>query len=370
MASSGDDLPDLNWHGDDELTSGDGLVDLAVNVRRPAPPGWLAALLTDSIASLGAYPDAGPARRALAARHGVPEAQVLPTAGGAEVFSLVARLAIRLGVRRAAVVHPQFTEPEAVLRAAGVPVQRVLLPGPEFGLDPALVPADADLVVVGNPTNPTGVLHPAVTLQGLARPGRVLLVDEAFMDAVPELVERASSPTLVERARNERVETTEPESLISPGMPGVLVARSLTKTWGLAGLRAGYAVGDPELIEVLAAQQPHWSVSTPALVAMAATATPEALAEADREAAAIAEQRAYLVDRLREAGLEVVGGLSAPFVLVRGPVGLRESLRAQGFAVRRGGTFPGLDERFVRLAVRERSVTDALAAALARSLAQ
>ena len=63
-----------------------------------------------------------------------------------------------LGARRPVVVHPQFTEPEAALRRAGLTVRRVLLQ-PPFLLDPALVPEDADLVVVGNPTNPTGVLH-------------------------------------------------------------------------------------------------------------------------------------------------------------------------------------------------------------------
>ena len=56
----------------------------------------------------------------------------------------------------------------------------------------------------------------------------------------------------------------EPETMITGGsMDGVLVLRSLTKTWGLAGLRAGYAVGDPTVITALARQQPPWSVSTP-----------------------------------------------------------------------------------------------------------
>ena len=67
-------------------------------------------------------------------------------------------------------MHPQFTEPEAALRAAGHEVGRVLLrPEEGFRLDPTTVPKDADLVVVGNPTNPTSVLHPAGTLAALAR---------------------------------------------------------------------------------------------------------------------------------------------------------------------------------------------------------
>ncbi|CCA54780.1 L-threonine 3-O-phosphate decarboxylase [Streptomyces venezuelae ATCC 10712] len=95
-------------------------------------------------------------------------------------------LARALPVRRPVVVHPQFTEPEAALRDAGHEVGRVLLREEDgFRLDPASVPQDADLVVIGNPTNPTSVLHPAATIAALARPGRTLVVDEAFMDAVP-----------------------------------------------------------------------------------------------------------------------------------------------------------------------------------------
>ena len=67
-------------------------------------------------------------------------------------------------------------------------------------LDPDAVPEGADLVMVGNPTNPTGVLHPASVLKELLRPGRVVVVDEAFMDAVPgqeESLAEMSLPGLV-----------------------------------------------------------------------------------------------------------------------------------------------------------------------------
>ncbi len=57
----------------------------------------------------------------------------------------------------------------------------MLLPEP-FVLDASLIPRDADLVMIGNPTNPTSVLHPAATIASLAREGRYLVVDEAFAD--------------------------------------------------------------------------------------------------------------------------------------------------------------------------------------------
>src|SRR5215218_5825727 len=149
-------MDSLHHHGDDDLAP--GLIDLAVNVRAGTPPDWLRAELHRAIEESAAYPDARPARAAVAAAHGRPESEVLLAAGAAEVFVLVARA---LAPRRAVVVHPSFTEPEAALRAAGSPVERVLLRADDgYRLDPAGVPGDADLVVLGNPTNPTSVLHP------------------------------------------------------------------------------------------------------------------------------------------------------------------------------------------------------------------
>ena len=152
----------LGFHGDSEIAP--GLVDLAVNVRTDPPPDWLAGPIAGSLRDLARYPDPSAARAALGARHGRESDEVLLTAGAAQAFTLLAQ-ALR-GTRRPVVVHPQFTEPEAALRAAGHPVSRVVLSEADgFVLDPALVPSDADLVFVGNPTNPTSVLHPASVLR-------------------------------------------------------------------------------------------------------------------------------------------------------------------------------------------------------------
>ncbi|HUR75116.1 MAG TPA: Rv2231c family pyridoxal phosphate-dependent protein CobC [Sporichthya sp.] len=344
--------PDLRHHGDEEV--GPGLVDLAVNVRAGTPPEWLRARLAESLAGLAAYPQPDAARAAVAARHGRAPAEVLLTAGAAEAFTLIARA---LRPRRAVVVHPQFTEPEAALRAAGHPVERVLLrPESGFVLDPAVVPTGADLVVVGNPTNPTSVLHPAVTLAALAAPGRVLVVDEAFMDAVPGETESLAGGGIPGGSVRSGPAPT------AGGLPGLIVVRSLTKTWGLAGLRVGYCLADPDLVDALARVQPRWSVSAPALVAAEACSTPAAVAEAAAAAREVGIDRSYLVRRLGELGLRVAGDPRAPFVLVPVPDGeaVRGGLRAAGFAVRRGDSFPGLGPDWLRLAVRDPATTDAL----------
>ncbi|MFE6645581.1 cobyrinate a,c-diamide synthase [Nocardioides sp. NPDC057772] len=326
----------LRHHGDVEV--GDGLLDFAVNVYPDPRPEWLDQALHDSLAPT-AYPDEEPARAALAKHHGRDRAEVLPTAGAAEAFTLVARAR---GWRKPVVVHPQFTEPHAALEQAGHTVTEVRLRAENgFVLDPAAVPDDADLVIVGNPTNPTGVLHPAETLRQLLRPGRLVVVDEAFMDAVPG----------------------EPETLTAERGEGLLAIRSLTKHWSIPGVRAGYVVGDAAAISDLEAVRTPWSVSATAAAAMLACATERASAEARDRAERITTWRDHLEAGLRKLGIEYVPS-TASFVLARPGAGVREALREQGIAVRRADTFPGLGPDWVRIAVRPEEPTDQLLTAL------
>ena len=143
--------------------------------------------------------------------------------------------------------------------------------------------------------------------------------------------------------------------------------RSLTKTWALAGIRSGYVVGDPRTIALLAAQQPPWSVSTPAVAATVACLSQGRRDEARRLAAAAEAARADLAGRLRGIGLAPVDG-AAPFVLVDtasiAPGSLREALAARGYAVRRGESFPGLGPTWLRLAARTPDHHAGLVAAL------
>jgi histidinol-phosphate aminotransferase len=319
------------YHGDQAVAP--GMLDFAVNVRHAHPPEWLMRRLAARLPDLARYPGAEDTHRAqdaVAERHGRARDEVVPLAGAAEGFALLPNLR----PARAAIVAPTFTEPAVALTAAGVPVHHVVLE-PPFGLDGALasasVPDDADLVVVGNPTNPTSVLHTREQLLSLRRPGRILVVDEAFADSVPG----------------------EPESLAGDSLPDVLVLRSLTKSWALAGLRVGYALGSPEVLARLTAPRAHWPVGTLQLTAIAACCAAEAVAEAAADALRLAELRTQMVLGLSSVGADVIDG-QAPFVLFRRPdaVQIRNNLQNKGIAIRRCDTFVGLDERYLRAAVR------------------
>jgi histidinol-phosphate aminotransferase len=277
--------------------------------------------------------------------HGRDEAEIVPTNGGAEALWL---LGAALRPALAACVHPAFTESEAALHAHGVPVVRVHRdPERGFALDPAAVPAAADLVIVGNPASPSGTLDPAGALLALRRPGRTVVVDEAFMDLVPG----------------------EPGSLVRETLDDVIVVRSLTKALAVPGLRVGYAVAPPALADRLRAVRPPWSANVLALAALrAAAAHPDALAAIAERAAS---EREDLAQRLRTVdGVRVWPG-AANFVLVEVADGPRvlAALRRAAIAVRPAASFPGLTAGHLRITARDPQQNARLAAALADAVA-
>jgi histidinol-phosphate aminotransferase len=189
------------------------------------------------------------------------------------------------------------------------------------------------------------VLHTREEILALRRPGRIVVVDEAFADAIPG----------------------DPESLAAEQLPDVVVLRSLTKTWALAGLRVGYALGASEVLNRLTAGRPHWPLGTLQLEAIAACSAAEAVAEAEVGARRLATLRAEMVAGLTGIGLDVVDG-RAPFVLFGVPDAdlMRKQLDSKGIAVRRCDTFVGLDGTFLRAAVRPEwpTLVDAIAEVL------
>lgn len=345
--------PGARLHGDRMVPA--GTLDFAVNVVDGDPPGWARQALMTGLDAGRRYPDDRAAAAALAERHGRDPEGVLPLGGAAEGFWRVA-LAVR--PRRAAVVVPGFTEPEVALRTVGAEIVRVPREAArDWVLEPEAVPEDCDLVVVGRPENPTGVLDAREAILRLRRPGRTVLVDEAFWDFVPRTDDDGpgGGPLADERPTDA-----------GPG--DLLVLRSVTKSLSVPGIRCGYLLGDPAVVARIRDAGAPWSCPTPALELLRAyAARPDAC---DRIAARTAAHRGDLVARLRQlAGVQVWNG-AANFVLARVPAGIDAvgGLHEHGIAVRPCTTFAGLDDRYVRVAVRTPALHAELTTALARVL--
>ena len=354
----------LRYHGDQAAHDAD--LDFAVNVHGTTPQ-WLQDSLAAALGELAAYPSA--------------QLEVLLLHGVAEGFSLLPHLGLP-----ATIVQPQFTEPEAAFRAAGVEVDSLVLP-PPYTLTPTLADVhenasfphsqqlEGQMVIIGNPTNPTGVAHSADNLRGLAGRCGILVVDEAFMDVADGEIIRRCSLADCRPGEANRI----PDN--------VIVFRSMTKTWAIAGLRCGYALGHPALLAQLVRRRPHWPLGTLQLTAMAAIARREAelLPQIRAE---IGQQRETMTQLLRGAGWQVLDS-EAPFVLAcpdaalsthDGPGAaevdvvkhehLRQGLAERGVAVRRCDTFAGLDGSWWRLAVRDEASVRRLVAEVADLLSQ
>lgn len=232
------------------------------------PPAWLRGRLERSLDRLGVPPDPAAAVRAVARRHDRDEAHVLLTAGASEALLLLER-----------VLRPQH--PVAV--------------DAHHDRWPAGDPDVADLVLVGSP-DPAGRIP---EVDALLRAGRTVVVDEAYGDAVPG-------------SFGDR-----------DALPGLVVVRSLSRTWGLSGLRVGYLLAAPDLVAELRAEQQPWPVSTIALTALETCLARGPVRAAEKAAQ---EGRERLTAALQELGLEVVPGSRAPYLLCRAAPGLREGL--------------------------------------------
>jgi len=312
------------------------------------PPAALEAARRALEEDTGQYPDLSyhGLREALGAYVGVDPQLVGPTNGGAEAIFLAARAAGKGGT--ALILEPTFSEYATAARAVGLlPVRRVVRrPEDGFGLDPeAFTDLDgAAVVFLCNPNNPTGgVLGRRAVMEISARvrdAGAVLVVDEAFVDFVPE----ASVADAVD--------------------DHLFVARSFTKFFAIPGLRLGCLIC-PDAARVQALQ-PSWPVN--AVAAAAGTAAARDVAFAERSVREVARLREDLSAALAALpGLTVFAG-SANFLLVKGPEGLTERLARRRVLVRGCAPFAGLGPAYFRVAVRGEVENGALVEAVGGTL--
>ena len=292
-------------------------LDLSGNLGPQVDP----SIIQVRASSLRAYPDAAPLEAVLAARLGVCAPQVLVSAGADDAIDRICRAVLCPG-RVAVVSEPGFEVTATRARLCGASVLSVSWPGGDFPVDAAIAAgAGASLVVVTSPNNPTGASVSAASLRRLsaALPDALLLVDLAYA----EYDESDLTATAL-------------------SLPNTVVTRTLSKAWGLAGLRVGYAVGPEELIGWLRATGLPYAVSQIALdTASRWLSVGESVVAEHIDAVRVT--RARISATLSSLGADVVPS-AANFVFARHPreAWLYDGLAGLGIGIRRFPGRPGL----------------------------
>ncbi len=337
---------DLNWAAGRYGIRREDFLDFSANVNPLGPPPASLHAAQEALGEMARYPEPGAwsLRDQLASRLGVEPGQLVLGNGASELIHLVAEHA---RPRAVAVVSPAFAEYEAAALRAGAEVEHLqLYPGDGFRLEAqalARCAARAQLVYACNPASPTGRLYgreellPA--LEACRAGGGLLVVDESFMGFCAR--EEARRSTLMGEVGGE----------------GLAVISTFTKLYALAGLRGpGWLAGARGLASALEERAAPWRVNCVALAAARASLGEDAYVEETR--ARVAEWREALARGMEETGIFQVFPSSANFLLLRmsdpgrDAAEVVDGLGRRGILVRSCAGFRGLEEGFVRVAVR------------------
>lgn len=350
-------------HGGDLTTAAEAyqlpageFLDYSSNMNPLGPPSAVERIFREEWRDIVRYPDpaARQLRQAIARAYGVPEDCILAGNGAAELIDLAVRV---LRPKVTGLARPSFIEyEEAVVKSGGAVCELPLTEENDFTLlQEAVAPhmEGLDALFLGHPNNPTGRLLDPAFIRYVLSQGKTLFLDEAFLD----FSEREQELTFVREAA-----VTE----------GLVVIRSLTKFYSVPGIRLGFVVACPQLIERMRSLQVPWSVNMIAQRVGAEVLGDHAFAEATRSW--LQAERPRLEQALRALGLRVYPS-DANYLLFRLPAAarfrvseLQERMGCKGVLIRDAATFAGLDASFGRVAVKLREENERLAAVMEEAL--
>lgn len=327
------------------------IIDFSSNVNPLGPPSSAKRAVKRSIRFLERYPDPemNGLRKAIARYFGIKPGQVICGSGSSGLIRLIPRV---FKPKKVLIPVPTFMEYAAAAEDAGGKVVTFPLKEHEgFRVDPlemAFALKGMDMAFLCNPNNPTGLLIPKAEMleimQYALQNGVRLVVDEAFMDF-------SGSDSIVKEA----VQSSR-----------LICLRAFTKFFGMPGLRIGYAVTDETTAADLRDGQEPWAVSIPAEQAAIAALNEWGYIKKTRRL--IQKERERLLSAIRILpGVEPFP-CSANFILLKltsiDAWHLTEKLGQRGLLVRDCSSFPGLSNRYVRIAVRRRRENKRLVEAL------
>jgi len=298
----------------------DQIIKLASNENPLGPSPRAVAALQQALSSLHLYPDGNAyyLKQRLAEKLAVQPANLILGNGSNEVLELVGHALIQPGTEAVVSQYCFIVYPIVTLLFGG---KLVVVPARQYGHDlPAMARAITPrtrVVFVANPNNPTGTLAPAAELMQLVHqvpPEVLLVIDEAYIEYLDQ------PPDLLPLVRDGR-------------MPNLLLVRTFSKIYGLAGLRIGYGIGHPDLIAALERVREPFNVNAAAQIAALAALEDTDHVERTRRNNTLGLQ--FLSDAFAKLGLEYVPS-AANFILVRVGDGQRVfvELQKRGVIVR------------------------------------
>ncbi|RNJ80172.1 MAG: threonine-phosphate decarboxylase [Nitrosopumilus sp. H8] len=316
------------------------IVDFSSNINPAGIPDSAVSALRRGLGRAAEYPDAGSLDlvSALARYTGLGRANILAGNGAAEIiYNFCSTL---VPGRRVLVPVPTFAEYEAASRLAGCRVSFFKTMNLADDLDRFVsrIPKDG-CVFVCNPNNPTGSMISKKQMSRIvaAASARSCMVfaDECFIELTQNPEESVIS--MVKRREN------------------LLVLRSLTKSFGLAGVRVGYAAASKETVRILRNVKIPWSISCMAQEAGIAAVKDRRHLQRSRKI--IRTESEFLRNKMSQIPGIQCSPSSANFVLVRtrqDSARLQKKLLRRGVLVRDCGNFRGLGSNYIRVAVRTR----------------
>lgn len=322
-------------------------VDLSANINPYGIPARVKQAMLDAVDACTQYPDpfCRAARAAIAQAEGIDPDRIYCGSGAADVLD---RLAAVLRPQTALLLAPTFAEYERTLAGSEM-CFHILRAEENFAVTERIlddITPDLDAVYLCSPNNPTGrTIDHAMLRQIAARcagVGARLVLDECFLD-------------FVQGGETMAAQLDE--------FPSLVLLRAYTKMYAVPGVRFGWCMtADTALIEGLYRAGQPWNVSVIAQACAIACAGEREYAT--QTAQRIAEERAYLQERLIARRLWVCPG-EANFLLFRTDDGdLAEKLARRGILVRDCANYRGLARGYYRTAVKTRKESDALLAAL------
>jgi threonine-phosphate decarboxylase len=339
----------------------DRLLDFSASIYPDGPSPRVIEALSDALRSpqqLRQYPDLESIdlRSHLEEYAAVPAGNIVVANGIVPLMSASLRA---IQVRRCLLPVPAFGEYRRILQREGIEVHTYRL-DPTANFSPDLdhligscIEYGCDSVILANPHNPCGVTFGAVEMRSMlalaARRAIRVLLDEALIDFVPE--ESVSSHAL------------QTDNLI--------VFRSVTKFFAMAGLRVAYLIAPGRLASAIADLLDPWSVST--LASLAASAAVQDVGYISNTIRCNSAECEWLGCALAGIGLTVFPG-RANFLLIqlpherRGDNAWERLILDHGIVARNCGTFEELDDSYMRIAVRGREENQRLILALASVL--